>query len=312
MKQLTPEAFERARYFIMSKARPLERALFKFHFEEAGSGDVLAELAQFQNTDGGFGNALEPDLRTPSSSALATAIGLKMLKELDCSADRPMAKKAVTYLLETYDNESHVWRVVPLDTHHHPHAPWWHDENDSLAKTFDQFRIIPRALIVGLLHHYSALVPAEWLDDITDETVSYIETVSLLGEGGGSDLEYAVHLAETINLPRHYAKRLTSRILKAIPEVVVRDPAQWESYCITPLTAVSSPHTVGANLLPDELQIHLDYKIEKQSPEGTWNPTWTWGDMYPDVWKRAELEWQGQLTLQTLIQLREFGRIKRT
>jgi hypothetical protein len=310
MKQLSREAFGRARQFLMAQARSLERALFEHRFEGATVDGVLAELAHFQNEDGGFGQALEPDLRTPSSSALATGIGLRMLRELRCPADHPMIRKAVAYLIATYDDEAQVWRVVPSDTDSFPHAPWWHDEDGSLVQLFDGFRIIPRALIVGSLHHFSALVPTNWLDGVTEKTVRYIEMVEVLGEGGGSDLEYVISLAETKSFPQYYAARLKTRIKKAIPAAVVRDPTKWGSYCVTPLRIVPSPKSLGADLIQDELQMHLDYQIAHQTPEGTWDPTWSWGNSYPEVWEQAKLEWRGHLTLEAVTQLRAFGRIE--
>jgi len=310
MEQLSREAFARARRFILTQGRPLERALFGSRFEGAAIEQVLDELARFQNEDGGFGRALEPDSRTPSSSVLATGIGLRMLRELDCLADHPMVGKAAAYLRTTYDDEVQGWRAVSPDTNSFPHAPWWHDEDGSLAQLFDEFRIIPRALILGSLHHFSTLVPVGWLEEVTEETVRYIEMVELLGEGGGSDLQYAISLAEAKNLPQHYAKRLEARIREAIPSVVVRDSTQWDSYCITPLRTVSAPQSLGADLIQDELQSHLDYQITRQTPEGSWKPTWSWGRTYPDVWSKVELEWCGHLTLEALTQLNAFERIE--
>ena len=310
MKQLSHEAFARARRFLMTQGRPLERALFEHRFEGAAVEGVLDELARFQNEDGGFGRALEPDSRTQSSSALATGIGLQMLRELGCPVDHPMVRKAVAYLTKTYDDEVQGWRAVSRDTNSFPHAPWWHDEDGSLAQLFDGFRIVPRALIVGSLHHFSTLVPAGWLDEVTERTVSYIERVELLGEGGGSDLQYAISLAEARNLPQHYAKRLEARIREAIPTVVVRDSAQWDSYCITPLRIVPSPQSLGADLIPDDLQRHLDYQITHQTSEGTWDPAWSWEGTYPEGWPTAEREWRGHLTLDALTQLYAFGRTK--
>jgi hypothetical protein len=309
MKHLRSEAFERARHFLNTQARPLERALFAHRFEGAPLSGVPVELARFQNQDGGFGHALEPDLRTPSSSALATGIGLRLLAELGCAASHPMVEQAVAYLLSTFDEQARVWRVVPADTHSYPHAPWWHDEDGRLARVFDDFRVIPRALIAGLLHHYSALVPTRWLDAITAETVQYIDNVEVLATGGGSDLEYTVYLAEAENLPPRHAARLKARIQEDLPALVVRDPARWDSYCITPLRAVRSPQSLGAELIQDELQMHLDYQIAHQTLEGTWDPTWTWRGAYPEAWAQARLEWRGHLTLETLTQLRAFGRM---
>lgn len=310
MKQLSREAFARARRFIITQGRPLERALFRYRFEGAAVEGVLDELARFQNEDGGFGRALEPDSRTASSSALATGIGLRMLRELECPADHPMVRKAVAYLRTTYNAEVPGWQAVSPDTNSSPHAPWWHDENGSLAQLFDGFRIIPRALIIGSLHHFSTLVPPGWLDEVTEETVRYIEVVEVLGEGGGSDLQYAISLAEAKNLPQHYAKRLEARIREVVPTVVARDSTQWDSYCITPLRIVASPQSLGADLIQDELQRHLDYQITRQTREGAWAPVWSWGGTYPDVWSKVELEWRGHLTLEALTQLNAFARIE--
>jgi hypothetical protein len=233
-----------------------------------------------------------------------------VLEELECPVGHPMVCAAVNYLLATYDEPTMVWRVVPEDTNLFPHAPWWHDEGGSLARTFDGFQIIPRVLIVALLHHYSDLVPSDWLERLTEDTVRTIETVTVLGEGGGSDLEYAIHLARTEVLQERYRSRLTARILSAIPAVVARDSGSWDSYCITPLRAVPSPQSLGADLIPDELEANLDYEIAHQDPEGAWNPVWTWGTFYPEVWGKARQEWRGHLTLEMLTVFRAFGRIE--
>lgn len=311
MKQLSREAFERARSFLKTQARPLDRAIFEYRFENVSAGSLIVELAHYQNDDGGFGHALEPDLRTPTSSALATGIGLRMLEELQCSAEHPMVGKAVHFLLATFDHRRVVWRVAPHDTNSFPHAPWWHDEGGSLARTFNDFQITPRAQIVGLLHHYSPLVPADWLSDVTENTVAAIETMEADAFGGGGDsLCYALSLAETEALPQPFKDRLIPKLRTVTLAVVSRDPQKWESYCAPPLKIAPSPESIVADLLRDDLQVHLDYQIDHQRPEGTWEPNWTWGDFYPDDWEQAKREWRGHLTLDTLTALRAFGRIE--
>ncbi len=307
MKRLTGDAFERARRFVETEARPLEQALFAFRFEGGSPERVIEELARFANEDGGFGRALEPDVRTPSSSALATALGLKVLEELDAPADHPLVRDAVDWLVSTYDPDARVWRVVPRDANDHPHAPWWHDEDGSLARTFDDFRVIPRALIVGLLHRFGPHLPPGWLDEVAEATVSCIESLAVLGEGGGSDLEYVVHLAQTEALPESYWRRLVARIRAAIPEAVVRDSEAWSTYCVTPLRAVPSPDSIGADLIERELRENLDALIDRQRTDGAWDLTWDYP--YPGEMLAARAEWRGILTLDALTTLRAFGRI---
>jgi len=311
MKKLSREAFNKAREFLTTQARPLDRALFEVRFEGVSAERLVNELAAFRNKDGGFGHALEPDLRTPTSSALATGMGLRLLREVNCPESHPLVRSAVQFLLLTVDQQSRVWRVAPQDANAYPHAPWWHDEYGSLADTFDDFQIIPRAEIVGLLHEYANLVPGDWLREITEHTVSAIETLDTSAFGGGGDsLAYALHLAQTESLPQRFKARLLPRLRSVTDAIVSRDPQEWGNYCVTPLKIAPSPNSPVADLIGDAVQAHLDYQIAHQTPEGTWEPTWTWGDFYPEVWPQAKLEWRGHLTVETLTTLQRFGRIE--
>jgi hypothetical protein len=309
LNQLSREAFERARRFLMTEARVIDRALFVHRFENAPSENVIEALTHYRNDDGGFGHGLEPDLRTPNSSALATGHALEILAELGCSAEHPLVVGAVRYLLATFEENSGVWRVVPHDANDHPHAPWWHDEGGSLSRTFDGFLVIPRAQIVGLLHRFSAWVSADWLAALTERTVADIETIEPFGSGGGDDLKYALSLAETPTLSPHWRARLMRRIRAVLPAAVSRDPAAWDTYTITPLKVIASPKSPILDLVEDAVQRHLDYQIAHQSAAGTWDPVWTWGEFYPDHWETARHEWRGVLTLETLTVLRAFGRV---
>ena len=113
MRQLSAAQFTRAADFIYEQGRPLERALFRWHFHGSGRQVVLRTLAAFQNDDGGFGNALEPDLRTPLSSALATGIALNLLVELAADVNESMLIRAVSYLIDSISMDTICWRVIP-------------------------------------------------------------------------------------------------------------------------------------------------------------------------------------------------------
>jgi hypothetical protein len=114
-------------------------------------------------------------------------------------------------------------------------------------------------------------------------------------------------LAETNELPARFRERLAPRLCAATLVVVNRNPEKWDSYCAPPLKVAPSPASLIADLLGDDLQLHLDYQIEHQTVEDAWDPVWTWGDSYPDVWERAKREWRGHLTLETLTTLHAFG-----
>ena len=54
MKRLGQAAFDRAHQFLKTQARPLDRAMFEHLFEGEAAESVIAELARFQNEDGGI------------------------------------------------------------------------------------------------------------------------------------------------------------------------------------------------------------------------------------------------------------------
>jgi len=299
------DQWKQARTFLQQHARPLEWQLFRFRFEEGAPRDVLDALEPFSNSDGGFGNALEPDVRTPSSSALATALALRILDELQSAIAGDRIRIAIHYLIDSFEEDLQAWRVVPTDTNTYPHAPWWHDEEGSLLTAFDGFRIIPRALVLGLLHRYRTAVPTRWLDRLTDATLLHIDSLDVLGEGGGSDLEYVSFLAQTPGVPGQ--ERLIARVRQAVAETVSRDSSEWSSYCITPLKAAPTPRTPGAEQIADLVDRQIVHLLETQAESGCWNPTWSWFGAYPEAWELAKREWQGIITLDTLTSLRAYG-----
>jgi hypothetical protein len=310
MKELSHEGFERARDYLMTEARPLDHALFEHRFEGAAPETVLAELTRYRNEDGGFGRALEPDVRTPTSSALATGIALGVLREVGAGADHPPVQDAVAYLLDTFDAERRVWRVVPEDVNDYPHAPWWHDEGGSLAQTFDDFLIVPRAQLLAHLHAYPTLAPPTWLRDVTGRTVAVVEGMDVETFGGGGDsVRYALDLAEAPGLAPDFRQRLLTRLRPVVDALVVRDPDRWSEYSMQPLKIAPTPHTPVADVLAGDLERNLDYLIETQKPNGAWEPNWTWGDFYPGAWEVAKAEWMGHLTLENLTTLRAYGRL---
>ncbi len=304
MKRLTQEAYKRASRYIANKARPIERALFAYHFEGGPAAAVILALEPYQNPDGGFGQAYEPDLRTPSSSALATGHALRRLCETGIPAEHEMVRRAVKYALETLNPQTHVWRIVPAGANGDPHAPWWHDDGQSLAKTFENFVISPRGEMLAGLYHYQAR-PREWLDALAGETVAAVESIT---PGGGS-FEYAMQLAEAPGLPEALRDRLVAHLRAHTRAVVEVDPAKWTDYCLPPVWAAPSPQSAVADLLGESIEWNLDAILETQTPEGYWEPNWNWFGDYPDEWEQARLEWLGELTLRNLTVLKAYGRI---
>jgi hypothetical protein len=100
--RLSKEKLELAGRFIERKARPLDKTLFQYHFGAVSADAVLAELAHYQNSDGGFGHGLEADFRLAASSPMATSVGLQYAVSVNTSPEHPMIVEAMRYLVSTY------------------------------------------------------------------------------------------------------------------------------------------------------------------------------------------------------------------
>ncbi|MBA4495296.1 hypothetical protein ACFO25_00765 [Paenactinomyces guangxiensis] len=127
MKKLGQKQFESAKRFMKEKAREIDRVQFDYYFEQVPQERVIEELMKFQNANGGFGHALEPDFRLKKSSPMATAMAYQWyIKPLQIPPDHPVVQRSIRYLLDTYNLEEGRWKAVSKEVNQFPHAPWLH------------------------------------------------------------------------------------------------------------------------------------------------------------------------------------------
>lgn len=307
---MSVEAQEKAVDFLAKQARPLDWARYQYHFADGDAERVLAELARFGNADGGFGNALEPDLRLPDSSVVATTVALQIMREVKAPSNHPLVKNAVKYLLQTFDPAAMVWPIVPPNTDDAPHAPWW-NYGESVASDWNGFLGNPRPEILGYLYDYAPPGLPAWVRArLTDAAISYLDEqadrVSMF------DLLCYNRLMRTHTLPEDVRQSLLKRLRPLAMSLVETDPAKWKTYGLEPIEIVDSPNSPFAELFSEIVELNLDAEIARQSDDGGWHPTWSWvGDVYPDDWPIAKRESAGFLTLRALLTLRNFGRLER-
>ncbi|MBB5873202.1 hypothetical protein F4553_006636 [Allocatelliglobosispora scoriae] len=303
---LRGDAFTRARTFLFEQARPLDRERFRFLFEGGSAAGVLRELAAFQNDDGGFGHALEPDLRCAASSAIATWHGFAVLREIGAAADEPMARRAVDYLLATLDRERWVWPIVPAAVEDAPHAPWW--THAGIDEAFDGSRINPTASLLGVLHEHAEQVPAALLAELTERVLARVESAP--DALPMNDLPCLLALAAARHLPEPARARVEAKALRAAPLLVASDPADWTAYVLQPLDVVRAPGSFLAAVVDEAaVQANLDYWISRQSPTGSWPLTWDWSFVDERAWARAKLDNEGCVTVDRLHTLSAWGRV---
>ena len=307
VKLISRSAFDRAAEFMQSSARPLEAALFNFHFGGGNRNQVLAELVPYQNSDGGFGRGLEPDLQTEASSVIATVTALGIMRQVGSDEDTPGLPASLAYLVGAYDVERERWPIIPPEVEDAPHAPWWSFEDSD--RNFRGFWANPRASVIAYLQQFHRLAPSPFFEvarqAAIDDLMRYSQHMEM------HDLLCFVDLLETKELPRESHENILDKLRRALPQSVETDPGQWGNYGLRPIDVVRSPESPLSGVIDQgTLDKNLDYEIALQEPDGSWRPNWSWDFVDPVAWSAAEKAWRGILTLRKIKTLHAYGRVE--
>src|SRR5215218_9541064 len=91
-----------AETFVLANARLLDRHRLAVLLHGASVATVLDALRAYRNPDGGFGHALEPDVRAPESEPAATLHALEVLAGIGALGD-PMVADAAAWVATIAD-----------------------------------------------------------------------------------------------------------------------------------------------------------------------------------------------------------------
>ena len=115
--------------------------------------------------------------------------------------------------------------------------------------------------------------------------------------------------SETAGMARtEVAKRLLPKLRRGVHLVTTDNPDEWEAYGGRPLWFAATPNSLLSTELAQSIPIQLDYEIENQAVDGSWQPNWAWGQ-YEEDWSLAKVEWAGYLTLRNLLILKDWDRL---
>ena len=92
-----PIDLDAAERFVFANARVLDRHRLAAFLHGASVTPVVQSLRAYRNPDGGFGHALEPDVRAPESEPAATLHALEVLAEIG-RLDDPMVADAAAWI----------------------------------------------------------------------------------------------------------------------------------------------------------------------------------------------------------------------
>lgn len=285
------DVLTRAEAFIWSRARLVERRAFEALFRDGGGDPLVRALRGYQNGDGGFGHALEPDLRTPASQPIFVHYGLSLLASVDTN-DHRTVRRACEFLSEVAHESGAIPYALP-DARQFARASHW-DGEFAFAPTLNA-----TAGVAGSLHALAAV--NEWLDRATEWCFATIaERPDYSGHTILNVLEFLRYAPDRERAGALW-EHVTARLFEA-DYVALELPLT--GYGLTPLAFASTPDAPTRGLFGDAvIDAHLSYLADQQQDDGGWPISWS------PPGPAAVEEWRGRLTLDALRTLRAYGRI---
>ncbi|KPI19870.1 hypothetical protein OK074_7718 [Actinobacteria bacterium OK074] len=300
----TRSALTRAEHFVWLTARVLEQRRFAYHFIDGGDGGadaVETALAAYRNEDDGYGHALEPDLRGPTSQPLHTAHALHVLDSIGrCGGQR--VERVCRYLTSVSTPDGALPAVHPSQRGY-PAAPFVPIPDTPTSS------LLATAPVVGLLHRNE--VWHAWLFRATDFCWQAIESLQSThpyeAEAAVAFLDSAPDRSRAQTAADRLGRLVRDQNLVALTPAHLKDPPVSPGYAPTehhfPHNFAPTPNSLARAWFTDEEMTHsLNLLTTQQHPDGGWPITWHQWSPTPTQESRP------RITLDALLTLRAYGR----
>ncbi|OEJ94107.1 hypothetical protein [Streptomyces thermolilacinus] len=294
----------RAEHFVWLTARVLEQRRFAYHFLGGDADAVEAALTPYANEDGGYGHALEPDVRGPVSQPLHTAHALRVLDSIGrCGGLR--VERVCRYLTGVSTHDGALPAIHP-SVRGYPVAPFVPVVDDPPSD------LLATGPVVGLLHRNQ--VWHAWLFRATDFCWAAIDAIGEDRPTHPYEVQAAVAFLDGVP-DRARAEAAADRLGRVVRErrLAVLEPERAGDYPLAPGYAPGEyhyPHDYAR--VPDslarrwftdeEMARSLDHLAAEQAEDGGWPVNWRqWAP-------GTALESRPIVTIEALRTLRAHGR----
>lgn len=296
--KLSKSNYLKARDFILTNARMIERRLFEFHFVNGNNEGVFHAVYAYRNSDGGFGHGMEPDTASPESQPLFGIMALESLDEAGCLNADLILKDFMPYFQSVTTEEGGIpWM-------HRPTSDYPCEEHFKTIK--EHAALSTTAPLLGFLEKYNIDIP--WMKKAEEFIWKEIERIN------------KKHVFCHLCVPRRlqflqYTKN------KANAEIAIDNLKGWilekgvlcedktdEGWGLYgkphSLCYADSPESILNPIFTEEMiNSDLNELITRQKSDGRWD---TWYGLSEGM----KLEWAGIQTLWTLKTLKNYNRIE--
>ena len=278
--------------FLHDNARVLERRRFDHLFHGGSADAVVHALRAYRNDDGGFGHAIEPDMRAPSSQPVGIHTALEILHEVGVRDDEIV--QAAGDWLTTITRDDGGIPFVLEDALAYPHAPWWQYSDESSA--------IQTPVNAAAFHRLGAQHPwLEQADEFCFRTIAALDLSGITTQPGYA-LQFGVGFLN-VHPDAARANEALDELAPALEPLRTTEPDP-SAERTSPLDLAPTPDSRSRRLFDEAtIERHLDALEQAQQDDGGWRVSW------PDWNQAAALEWRGVATVNALALLEANGRV---
>ncbi|MPZ74776.1 MAG: hypothetical protein GEU74_16440 [Nitriliruptorales bacterium] len=279
--------------FVASNGRVLDRRRLHHLLGDGDAAGVIAALDGYHNNDGGFGWALESDLRSPESQPVAAMHAFEIIAGIAPTVT-PRAVELCDWLQRhTIDNNG-VPFALPIGN---PAgcAPWWKDADTTAPSLHITAAVAAKAHLVA--RHDPAVASHPWLGATTEWC---LERIAGITKPNSHELLFSLLFCEAASDTHPEATGLLEHIGEHLPDHgVVAVDGGIEGEVFHPLDFSPNPGRPLRRLFPDHvIAADLDRLEADQRDDGGWDVN------FRSASPVGLLEWRAYATVNAIIILR--------
>lgn len=303
------DIFQKAQRFIYRNARPLDFAMWKFHFENGSREDVLTALAAYQNTDGGFGHSLEADCFNPNSAPIQTWTACEILREINFTdGSHPIIKGILRYLDSGVDfsEKDNKWLNTVKTNDDYPHAVWWsYSDKDEACRDYN-----PTAHLAGFIIRYADKESKLYkkAEEIAKQAYEWFRASVPFGDDHNTVcfVRLYEYLSET-DTELVDMKEFADKLKEEINANICRETEKWKTeYVCLPSKFIDSKDSMFYAGNEELVQKELEITAESQLEDGSYIVPWLWYNEYKE-YELAANWWKSRILINKLLFLKAFA-----
>ncbi len=306
---ITSDIFEKAKNFVYRNSRPLDLAIWKFHFENGGAEDVLKILSAYQNEDGGFAHAIEPDFWNVNSTPVATWAATEKLKEIGfADSSHPIIKGILKYLNSGKDFINGKWFNTVASNNNYPHAVWW-ECSDNVGSPHDNPTVSLAGFVLRFsnkgssLYHKASEIAVEAYDNFMVNPTDEFHTLRCFAE-------LLSYCKEIVNFDLFDLNSFSNKLISQVNKIVCNEPEKWfTDYVCKPSVFYGINANIFNSIDRSLAEKEANMLLTQQLSDGSYPITWQWHNDYKEFEISANW-WKSNLIIKNLLYLKEFGKIQ--